>query len=189
MFVVSALKYWSQEHEEMLGELISGLLVRHSATSSPNKRKRGNPGNKGGGSASANAATGPPPEQVLAHLDQLRQCCRYSHFFSLDSIQRALNRAQSSCTETQKKRFSDLFALAEVEEPPAETKPSGGKGTGGGRGRKAASQSASNKGGAKSRVIKEVSESSEDTSEEEEIVKPKQAKKRKKANPVGSDSD
>ncbi|XP_071450149.1 integrator complex subunit 3 [Hetaerina americana] len=189
VFVVSALKYWSQEHEDMLGGLISGLLVRHSATSPPNKRKRGNPGNKGG-SASASATSGPPPEKVLAHLDQLRQCCRQSHFFSLDSIQRALNRAQSACTETQKKRFSDLFALAEVEEPPpVETKSSSGKGSGGGRGRRAGGGHSGSGKGAKSRVVKEVSESSDDTSEGEGIVKPKQAKKRKKANPVASDSD
>ncbi|XP_021933684.1 integrator complex subunit 3 isoform X2 [Zootermopsis nevadensis] len=197
VFVVSTLKYWCQEHEEKLGELMANLLSSRYPNTSPNKRKRG-----GGGAnrAGLGAGAGPPSaEQVLGHLDQLRQCCRQNnfHLYSLDSMQRALQQAQSLCTDIQRKKFSDLFALAEVDEVEAATpKPSGGsKVSAAGRGRKGVSSNSSSGGtkGAttsKSRAAtKEVSDSSEESSEEEEIVKPRHSKKRKKVNPVGSDSD
>ncbi|XP_069697263.1 integrator complex subunit 3 isoform X2 [Periplaneta americana] len=197
VFVVSALKYWCQEHEGKLGELMASLLSSRYPNTSPNKRKRG-----GGGAnrASSGAGAGPPSaEQVLGHLDQLRQCCRQNdfHFYSLDSMQRALQQAQSLCTDVQRKKFSDLFALAEVDEvePAAPKASAGSKVSAGGRGRKGASSNSSGggaKGAAASKsraATKEVSESSEESSEEEEIVKPRHSKKRKKVNPVGSDSD
>nr|CAD7407919.1 unnamed protein product [Timema poppensis] len=114
--------------------------------------------------------------QVLGHLDQLRQSsCR---LYGLDSIQRALQQAQASCSDSQRKRFGDLFALAEVDEVETTSKK---KGVVGRKGKGA---------GAKSRApAREVSDTSEESSEEEEIVKPKHAKKRKKVIPVGSDSD
>ncbi|KAJ9587486.1 hypothetical protein L9F63_028259, partial [Diploptera punctata] len=173
VFVVSALKYWCQEHEEKLGELIASLLSSRYPNTSPNKRKRGGGANR----ASSGASAGPPTaEQVLGHLDQLRQCCRQNNFnlYSLDSMQRALQQAQSLCTDVQRKKFSDF------------------KVTGGGRGRKAGSSNSSSAKAAASKsraATKEVSESSEESSEEEEIVKPRHSKKRKKVNPVGSDSD
>nr|CAD7258409.1 unnamed protein product [Timema shepardi] len=170
VFVLSTLKYWCREHEEKLGELISALLSSRYPNTSPNKRKRG-----GGGKG--NATSGPPTaDQVLGHLDQLRQSsCR---LYGLDSIQRALQQAQASCSDSQRKRFGDLFALAEVDEVETTSKK---RGVVGRKGKGA---------GAKSRApAREVSDTSEESSEEEEIVKPKHAKKRKKVIPVGSDSD
>ncbi|XP_066993064.2 integrator complex subunit 3 isoform X2 [Anabrus simplex] len=190
VFVVSVLKYWCREHEEKLGELVASLLSSRYPNTSPNKRKRGG---GGGNRASASTGTGPPSaEQVLGHLDQLRQCCRQNnfHLYSLDTMQRALQQAQSVCTDAQRKRFSDLFALAEVEE--LEISGTKSRSSGGGRGRKSATSNSSGTKGSASKgraAAKEVSDSSEESSEEEEIVKPKQPKKRKKMNPVGSDSD
>lgn len=174
VFVVSTLRYWCQEHEEKLGELVANLLSSRYPNTSPNKRKRG-----GGGAnrAGLGAGAGPPSaEQVLGHLDQLRQCCRQNnfHLYSLDSMQRALQQAQSLCTDVQRKKFSDLFALAEVDEVETTTPKAsgGGKVSASGRGRKGVSSNsgtgAGNKGAAASKsraATKEASESSEESSE------------------------
>lgn len=178
VFVVSALQYWIREHEDLLCRLIAALLSnRCTPASSPTKRKRG--GGSAGG-AGRGAAAGPPSaEQVLSHLDHLRQSCRQNgcHLYNSDVVQRALLQAQAQCSDAQRKRFSDLFALAEVEElEPKPGRRGGRKGKGAPKGRTPA-------------TTRGVSDSSEESSEEEEIVKPKQPKKRKKVNPVGSDSD
>ncbi|GLH05303.1 Integrator complex subunit 3 homolog [Gryllus bimaculatus] len=182
VFVVSTLKYWCREHEERLGELVAGLLASRcggnpATHTSPGKRGKrggggggGNAGGRGGAAqaaaAAAAAAAGPPTtEQVLGHLDQLRQCsgCLYG----LDTVQRALQQAQTACNDAQRKRFSDLFALAEADDletpppPPAPTTGTKGRPSGGGRGRKAANKAAPTKRAAP----KEVSESSEESSE------------------------
>ena len=149
---------------------MASLLSSRYPNTSPNKRKRG-----GGGAnrATSGASAGPPTaEQVLGHLDQLRQCCRQNnfHLYSLDSMQRALQQAQSLCTDVQRKKFSDLFALAEVDEVEtvAPKSTSGSKVSGGGRGRKAGSSNSSSAKATASKsraATKEVSESSEESSE------------------------
>lgn len=68
-------------------------------------------------------------------------------------MQKALQQAQNSCTDAQRSVFSNLFALVEIDE----------SGKGKGRGRKPNSSP-----GAKAkqnRVVKEVTDSSEDSSE------------------------
>ncbi|RWS28789.1 integrator complex subunit 3-like protein [Leptotrombidium deliense] len=110
-FVVSVLKYWTQEHSEKLADLINVHLVK---TNSTGKRKR-QTGNKGQLTNSA--------EQLLLHLDQLRQkskqpTCKHC-IFNQEPIQSALNYVQSLCTDSQKTKFSDLFALAEDEPKPS----------------------------------------------------------------------
>ena len=52
-------------------------------------------------------------EMTLGHLDLLRQNCRNYDLFNLRSIQQALQTVRSLCTDHQKKKFSDLFALAD----------------------------------------------------------------------------
>lgn len=174
-FVVSVLHCWCRDRddEETLGDLVAGLLSSRCPQTSPNKRKRGGGSASGGPGRSSSA--NPTMERILGHLDRLRTGCR--QFYKLESMQKALQQAQNSCTDAQRSVFSNLFALVEIDDS------SKGKG----RGRKPNSSP-----GAKTkqnRVVKEVTDSSDDSSEEEEIVKPKQAKKRKKVNPVGSDSD
>jgi len=167
-FVISILKHWATEHEDKFAELIGSLLNSRYPNSSPNKRKRG-------GKSSASSSGPPNADQVLGHLDNLRQSCQASdlHFYSLEPIQRALQVAQTNCNDSQRQSFSDLFALAEVED----SKKHGRAGQKIGKSRSSKPKAS----------LKELSDSSENSSDEEEIVKPKQAKKRKKV--VGSDSE
>ena len=88
---------------------------------------------------------------MLGHLDSMRQCVLgtngclvynlglssanqkvQENFFCLDNLQNALAQVQSLCTDLQKGRFSDLFALADtdVEAPPGKRgrKPTKSKG-------------------------------------------------------------
>uniref|UniRef100_A0A224XJT9 Putative integrator complex subunit 3 n=1 Tax=Panstrongylus lignarius TaxID=156445 RepID=A0A224XJT9_9HEMI len=166
LFVVSVLLAWCREHEDILAELIAALLSsRCPAVASPNKRKR----------AGTRASAAPSAERILGHLDRLRTGTR--HLYKLDVMQKALQQAQSACSDSQKSQFSNLFALVEVDEGGS------GRGKGSGRGRRPANSVA------KRKIAKDIiSDTSDETSEDEEIVKPKQAKKRKK-NLVGSDSD
>lgn len=71
--------------------------------------------------------------------------------YNVDSVQRALQLAHSNSSDSQKKQFSELFALTEEETSSAKTK--------GGRGRKPASKAA------KKPAKDVVSESSEESSE------------------------
>uniref|UniRef100_A0A069DZP7 SOSS complex subunit A homolog n=3 Tax=Triatominae TaxID=70999 RepID=A0A069DZP7_9HEMI len=166
LFVVSVLLAWCREHEDILAELIAALLSsRCPAVASPNKRKR----------AGTRASAAPSAERILGHLDRLRTGTR--HLYKLDVMQKALQQAQSACSDSQKSQFSNLFALVEVDEGGS------GRGKGSGRGRRPANSVA------KRKIAKDIiSDTSDESSEDEEIVKPKQAKKRKK-NLVGSDSD
>ncbi|GAB6031207.1 Integrator complex subunit 3 [Chamberlinius hualienensis] len=170
LFGVSVLRYWSQEHEEKLAELVASQLKFHA---SPNKRKR-QPANK--------ASQTPSVDQMLSHLDQLRQHCKQPSFFNQEILQQALQSVQSMSSETQKTKFSDLFSLAEELE---ETKVSHTKSRSSGRKQVAQTRQAGNK--AKLSMVN--SDSSEDNSDVDEVVKPKPTKKRKKAAAVGSDSD
>lgn len=144
MFVVAALRYWCRDYEEKLGELLANLLSTRYPVNSPNKRKRSG--------AKHNQQSGPPTgEQVLGHLDQLRQHCISSaelQLYHSEGMQRALQQAQTAGSDTLRKNYGDLFALAEVNEenePPPPPPPSGsarkhttassGGGTGGGGGK------------------------------------------------------
>jgi hypothetical protein len=89
-------------------------------------------------------------------------------------MQRALQQAQSLCTDVQRKKFSDLFALAEVDEVEIAVpkSSSGSKVSAAGRGRKGVASSSSSGAGSKGAAAsksraatKEVSESSEESSE------------------------
>ncbi|CAH1974956.1 unnamed protein product [Acanthoscelides obtectus] len=198
LFVFTMIKYWCDEYIDKVAELISSLLSTRYPSTSPNKRKR-----PAGGSKTL-STTVPSADQVLGHLEKLRIICEKHDcmaIYTLDSMQRALNIAQNNSTDSQRKQFSELFALMEEEEEVSSSTKQRTQG----RGRKpaaankaaaaaaaaqAAAQAASattkRQAAAKDRDREVVSDTSEDSSEEEEIVKPKQAKKRKK---VMSDSD
>ncbi|XP_015591743.1 integrator complex subunit 3 isoform X3 [Cephus cinctus] len=203
MFVVAALRYWCRDYEDKLAELLANLLSTRYPATSPNKRKRS-------GAKHNQQSNGPPTgEQVLGHLDQLRQHCTSTselQLYHTEGMQRALQQAQAAGNDSLRKSYGDLFALAEVSEenepPPAPaptsarkhaTASSGGGGGGGGTGkgghRKAAVNTRERTATKRPPPRDRNTESSDQSSEEEEIVKPKQAKKRKKINPVGSDSD
>lgn len=161
MFVISVLKYWCQDYMDKLGDLISSLLsTRHPATS-PNKRKRS------GGKSAGNTSSQSPPtsEQMLGHLESLRRVCNKQNncigLYNLESMQRALQQAHSSSTESQKKQFNELFALAEEEE---ERQSGAGRGRGGRGGRKPTQSKAQSK-RTTSAPLRDPSDSSEDSSE------------------------
>lgn len=135
MFVVAALRYWCREYEDKLSELVASLLSTRYPATSPNKRKRS-------GAKHAQQSGPPSGEQVLGHLDQLRQHCVSTtelQFYQSDAMQRALQQAQAASTDSLRKSFGDLFALAEVNEenepppPPSRkhTATNAGSGTGG----------------------------------------------------------
>ncbi|XP_008559612.1 integrator complex subunit 3 isoform X2 [Microplitis demolitor] len=193
-FVVAALRYWCRDYEDKLGELLANLLSTRYPATSPNKRKRA-------GAKQNQQQSGPPTgEQVLGHLDQLRQHCRASadlQLYQTEGMQKALQQAQAASSDSLRKSYGDLFALAEVNEenepPPPPTSSR----------KHNASATASAKAAGHRKIIStrertaskrppprdRNSDSTDQSSEDEMIAKPKQAKKRKKVNAVGSDSD
>ena len=106
-FVTAVLTCWINEYEDKIGDLIGSQLCKQ-ASPAGGKRKRTHT-NKSGTSLGALA------EMTLNHLDNLRQTCKQYDLFNLRSIQQALQTVRSFCTESQKKKFSDLFALADSE--------------------------------------------------------------------------
>ncbi|XP_055859113.1 integrator complex subunit 3 homolog [Episyrphus balteatus] len=176
-FVTSALRFWCQRGEEKLSEIIAGLLTSKYPSSSPNKRKRLK-GNQSMGSS-------PSADQILSHLEHYRRSCRHGTGTGLyvhDTMQRALQTAFSHSSDSTKKQYSDLFALAAEEDTTAV-----GRRGGSGRGRKPpTNKKESNNSGSNAKKtsdpIKTMYTSDEDSSEEE-WLKPKSAlyKKRKKA--------
>ena len=144
-FVSSCLVNWMHEYEDKLGDMVSNHLSKTASggggsmkTDVGNKRKRGTQNMKNGTLSHA-------AELTLSHLDQLRQTCTQYDFFEQRGMQSALQQVRHSCTESQKKQFMDLFALAdsdsEDESPPVKSSKgsgssskSGDKGSGSGSG-------------------------------------------------------
>lgn len=121
---MAALRYWCRDYEDKLGELLANLLSTRYPATSPNKRKRA-------GAKQNQQQSGPPTgEQVLGHLDQLRQHCRASadlQLYQTEGMQKALQQAQAVSGDSLRKSYGDLFALAEVNEenePPPPTSSS-----------------------------------------------------------------
>lgn len=195
LFVISILRYWCKDYEDKLGELLATLLSSRYPMSSFSKRKRS--------TVKHNQSSGPPTgEQILGHLDQLRQHCKFTSEFRIyqsEGIQKALQQAQAASSDSLRKSFGDLFALAEVNEDndPQSTLSMGSTkkqtpispGTSSSRHRKNVVNSKEKFNVKKIQLRDRHTESSEQSSEDEEIVKPKPARKRKKINLVGSDSD
>lgn len=166
MFTVSVLKFWAQEYEDRLAELIYNQLAK--ANNTPKKRQRNN---------SAKRDNSPTPDQVLSHLDHMRMVCRNVSFLNHESIQHALQQVQMSASEVQKTKYSDLLALAEDFDDMKNTRVL--------RGRRTRDTSSSVKA---SKPKKEETESDASSSEEEDI-KPKPKKRKKGVIAVEDDSD
>ncbi|XP_071116601.1 integrator complex subunit 3-like [Haliotis cracherodii] len=167
-FTVSILKYWAQEHEDRLAELINQQLTKFNGT--PKKRQR---------TGSAMKKDNPSVDQVLSHLDHMRQVCRNISFLNNESVQHALQQVQSFATESQKTKYSDLLALAEDIEDIKTTRVLRG-------GRKASN--ASPKANKYRKAVVDETES-ESLSSEDEEMKPKAKKRKKAAAPLDDDSD
>ncbi|XP_074650376.1 integrator complex subunit 3-like [Tubulanus polymorphus] len=171
-FAVSILKYWAEECEEKLAELLLSQLTKNVPNTPNRKRQRQqNPSGK---------KENPNIEQILAHLDHIRQTCRNISFLTHELVQQGLQQVQSTLSESLKAKYGDLLALVEDVEDLKQTRVL--------RGRKASC--ASPKGGSKPRkAITEESDSSSDSSDNEEIIKPPKSKKRKTTNPLDDNSD
>ncbi|GIY82793.1 hypothetical protein CDAR_608791 [Caerostris darwini] len=162
-FAVTVLTNWAKEHEEVLADLVSSHILKSGSSL---KRKR----------QTNNKALAPTVDQTLAHLDQLRITCKQNAFFNSDSIQSALLQVQSSCSDTQKAKFSDLFALVEELEDMKSSK----SGRMGGRGKPSGPKNM------KSKPAILDSDTETDSTEDEETIKPKPRKKKRL---LGFDSD
>ncbi|XP_076035638.1 integrator complex subunit 3 isoform X2 [Oratosquilla oratoria] len=160
--VATILQYWVQRYEDKMAYLINNV-INNKHQPSPNKRKR----------SQSTKSSAIPLDQVLSHLNHLRTACGQTKFFALATMQAALQTAQNQCSESQKKKYSDIFALIEEEEEEREPEPQ--KKTKTSRGRKPKGRK------------KQESESEEESSEEEDVKKP--SRKRKKNHQVGSDSE
>lgn len=176
LFTVSILNYWAQEFEDKLAELIYFHFSNVNG-GTPNK-KRHKPG--------SNAKTDVPTiDQILAHLDHMRQICRNISLLNHESVQSALQQIQQTASDSQKTKYSDLLALAEDMVDLKSTRVLRGL-----PGRRAAAAAAStNQSSNKSKSRKVVEDTDSDSSStEEENVKPRPKKKRK-ALPEVDDSD
>merc|ERR1712107_110669 len=94
-------------YEEKLGDLLGSQLCKQSSPAGGKRKRTAGPNSNNGLGALA--------ELTLTHLDNLRQTCRQYDLFNTRAIQQALNTVLSLCTDTQKKKFMDLFALADSE--------------------------------------------------------------------------
>ena len=119
-FVSTLFNHWLIEHEDKLADLVSSYLSKQasgsnssssssSCGSSSLKRKRG------GTSSSSSSSLSSKAEMALTHLDILRQNCRQYEFFSHPSLQKSVRTLRQLCNDEHKKKFMDLFALAETE--------------------------------------------------------------------------
>lgn len=120
--VATILQYWVQRYEDKMAKLINDV-VNNKPQPSPNKRKRN----------ISTKSSAVPLDQVLSHLNHLRTACGQTTFFALETMQESLQTAQNQCSETQKKKYSDLFALIEEEEeeepaPEPQRKPKSNRG-------------------------------------------------------------
>ncbi|XP_055295338.1 integrator complex subunit 3 homolog [Sitodiplosis mosellana] len=179
-FVTSALRFWCQDYEEKLSEFIANLLISKYQNSSPNKRKRSLKNN-------STQNTAPTAEQLLCHLEHFRRSCRHGNgtgtgLYVQDVMQRALQQAFSNSSDSTKKQYTDLFALAAEDD----TSGVGRRGTSG-RGRKTApAKKETNSTNSSNKKNSEPVYNSSDESSEEDWSKPRSGKRRKKAL---SDSD
>lgn len=102
-------------------------------------------------------------------------------------MQQALQQVQQVCNDSQKKKFSDLFSLLDTNDEPEVV--SSGSRRPAGRGSKRTGNRLTTNNSNRNNKQSNKEESEEESSEEEVIIKQRTAKKRRKTNLVGSDSD
>jgi integrator complex subunit 3 len=172
-FVSAALCIWSDNHLSKaathLSALLSTLAQQSPSGASPAKRKRGG----------ASAASKPTFEQILIHLDYLRETQEKSLILFHDEVMQGLHQAEPLWTDKLKNSYSELYEI--VKQHAIKTSRSAQKTGRGTNSRKAAVNSRSKTSNAKSK--KNASETEDDS--EDEIV-PTKSKRRRQ---VESDSD
>ena len=188
-FVCSVLNYWLHgEHEDKLAELVSSFMSKHATGSSSSnsgsasgglstslKRKRGGVGSSSSSTNSGSVSS--KAETALMHLDRLRQNCRQYEFFNHPNLQKSIRTFRQLCNDEHKKKFMDLFALAESESEDEEDEQhhvafshkhrSKSKSKGGGNGNSTASSSSrSERTSSSKRVHRPLDDDDEDESTE-----------------------
>ncbi|KAI0237347.1 Integrator complex subunit 3 [Lamellibrachia satsuma] len=179
-FTVSILKFWAQEYEDKLAELLHSQLTRCGP--SPNKKRQKHP------SQLTNKAKDKDQsmiEPILSHLEHMRQSCRNVSFLMHELVQQGLQHVQTTCPESLKSKYSDLLALVEDIDEMKTTRvlravPSR-------RASMAAAIAKNNRLDNKKPQLNDESDSP-DSSEEEDVKPPKNKKARKSA-PVILDED
>nr|CAG4646849.1 EOG090X0205 [Megafenestra aurita]SVE92248.1 EOG090X0205 [Megafenestra aurita] len=212
--ISALLSHWSNESSTTLAQILanqfnSALNMNSlpgglSSNNSPGKRKRTTMN-------SLSAATGfkvtPTPgsgidtsiELMMTHMEMLRTCLTANQLtkngkqqpaeikvFAHESMQQALQQVQQVCNDSQKKKFSDLFSLLDTNDEP---EVSSGSRRPTGRGSKRTGNRLTTNNSNRNSKQSNKEESEEESSEEEVIIKQRTAKKRRKTNLVGSDSD
>ncbi|CAG0880141.1 unnamed protein product [Darwinula stevensoni] len=147
------LVQWCKEYEDVLSQSFSSLINLHVNLA---KRKRGS-------NQTQKPPAGPSLDQVLGHLQSLCSAIKTS-ILNSEAVQQALQQASTTCSDSQRKKFKDLFAEVKPKNLPKSPVKKG-----------------------RTNKRNHVSDSSESSSEEEEI-KTKPAKKRR-TNTVHSDSE
>lgn len=178
-FVISVLRCWCEEYEGKLSEIIAGLLQSKYPASSPNKRKRPL-------KSSPLQHCTPSSEQILNHLEHFRRSCRHGNgtgtgLYVQNEMQRSLQQAFAHSTDSQKKHFADLFALAAEDETSATV----GRRSTSSRGRKPPANKKDSVSNSSSKKNPDNTYGSDDSTDED-WSKQKSGKRRKKA---FSDSD
>jgi integrator complex subunit 3 len=115
-FVSTLLNHWLFDYEDKLAELVSSCLQKQTSnSSSSSSSEKGSVKRKRGSANSHSNSMSRKAEITLTHLDNLRQNCRQYEFFSHPNLQKALRTSRQLCSDDQKKKFMDLFALAETD--------------------------------------------------------------------------
>ncbi len=117
-FVSSVLTHWMHEYQDRLGDLVASHLAKQVSQSGTGSEGGGGGGTKSkwGGGGWGGGGVSHSAELTLKHLDHLRQVCKQQQeFFSLRGMQTSLQQARHACSEVQKRRFMDLFALADSD--------------------------------------------------------------------------
>lgn len=168
LFTVSLLKYWAQEYEDRLADLLHTQLTKSNGT--PNKKRHRNQT-----IATSKIKDQPTTEQILAHLDHMRLTCRNISFLTNEMIQQGLQFVQTSCSEALKAKYGDLLALVEDFEEMKSTRvlrqvPSR-------RANQAATKSASSSKTSKKTNAEDTESSSECSDDEDQVPKSKKMKR------------
>ncbi|XP_030832490.1 integrator complex subunit 3 [Strongylocentrotus purpuratus] len=164
----SILSHWASQDEPHLADVFKSIMIRAANAAKRIRQKQ---------SAKQNY---PTPIQILGHLDGLRHtsAIRQTLFFSQEPLLQGLQQFQHVCTEAQKTKYSDLFALVDDFEDASRTTRS-----------RLARRSPGNT-SPRARKSQPVNDDTSSSSEDEEVkFKSKPAKKRKKTAAANSDSD
>lgn len=114
-FVSTLLNHWLYEHEDKCADLVSGYLLKQTTGSASGSGSNDSSLKRKRGGSSSSSVMSRKAEMTLTHLDHLRQNSHQYEFFSHPSLQKALKTCRQLCSDDQKKKFMDLFALGETD--------------------------------------------------------------------------